>query len=156
MRTLNEILSSPCTPTEYLEKKRAAFKTAFSEKAKEVLELGKNPSFKDSVLKVSENYMKNLYVLPGTQGEFFFVGDPPAWNVKAVSDEEYLYSLNRLHGILPLCRAYILTGDEKYGKKVEKLAKTGYFLQSSDRIALSERGFEVSNMILAEILDFDY
>ena len=46
--------------------------------------------------------------------------------------------------------------DEKYGKKVEKLAKTGYFLQGSDRIALSERGFEVSNMILAEILDFDY
>ena len=46
--------------------------------------------------------------------------------------------------------------DEKYGKKVEKLAKTGYFLQSSDRIALSECGFEVSNMILAEILDFDY
>ena len=34
MRTLNEILSSPCTPTEYLEKKRTTFKTAFSEKAK--------------------------------------------------------------------------------------------------------------------------
>ena len=46
--------------------------------------------------------------------------------------------------------------DEKYGKKVEKLAKMGYFLQNGDYIALSERGFEVSNMILSEILDFDY
>ena len=117
MRTLNEILLSPCNPTEYLEKKRAQFKDAFSKKTDEVIELGKNPAFLDSVLRQCENYMKNLYILPGTGGKFFFVGDPPAWNVKAVSDEEYLYSLNRLHGILPLCRAYILTGEEKYGKK---------------------------------------
>ena len=46
--------------------------------------------------------------------------------------------------------------DEKYGKKVENLAKMGYFSQNSDRVVLNERGFEVSNMLLAQILDFDY
>ena len=46
--------------------------------------------------------------------------------------------------------------DEKYGKKIENLAKMGYFSQNDDRIVLNERGFEVSNMLLAQILDFDY
>jgi oxygen-independent coproporphyrinogen-3 oxidase len=46
--------------------------------------------------------------------------------------------------------------DEKYGKKIEKYTKMGYFLQNGDVVALSEGGFEVSNSILAQILDFDY
>lgn len=46
--------------------------------------------------------------------------------------------------------------DEKYGEKVEKYAKMGYFLRNGDTVALSESGFEVSNMILAEFLDFEY
>lgn len=46
--------------------------------------------------------------------------------------------------------------DEKYGKKVEKFKKLGYFCEKGDALALTERGFEVSNAILTEILDFDY
>ena len=46
--------------------------------------------------------------------------------------------------------------DQKYGKKVEKLEKMGYVLQNDEYFSLNEQGFEVSNMILAEILDFDY
>ena len=46
--------------------------------------------------------------------------------------------------------------DEKYGEKVKKLEKLGYFLQNDEVLALSESGFEVSNSILAQILDFDY
>ena len=46
--------------------------------------------------------------------------------------------------------------DEKYGEKIEKLEKLGYFVQKGDFVALSESGFEVSNCILAQILDFDY
>ena len=46
--------------------------------------------------------------------------------------------------------------DQKYGKKIENLAKMGYFSKNNERLALSESGFEVSNMILAQILDFDY
>ena len=46
--------------------------------------------------------------------------------------------------------------DEKYGEKVKKFENLGYFLQNGQNLALNERGFEVSNMILAQILDFDY
>lgn len=46
--------------------------------------------------------------------------------------------------------------DEKYGKRVEKFKKMGYFCEKGDALALTERGFEVSNAILTEILDFDY
>ena len=46
--------------------------------------------------------------------------------------------------------------DEKYGEKVKKLEKLEYFSQNGQNLALNERGFEVSNMILAQILDFDY
>ena len=46
--------------------------------------------------------------------------------------------------------------DEKYGEKVEKFKKMGYFCEKGDALALTDRGFEVSNAILTEILDFDY
>ena len=46
--------------------------------------------------------------------------------------------------------------DDKYGKKVEKFKKMGYFCEKGDALALTESGFEVSNAILTEILDFDY
>jgi oxygen-independent coproporphyrinogen-3 oxidase len=46
--------------------------------------------------------------------------------------------------------------DEKYGQKVKNLEKMGYFWQNDEVAALSESGFEVSNSILAQILDFDY
>lgn len=46
--------------------------------------------------------------------------------------------------------------DEKYGEKIEKFKKSGYFCEKGDRVALTEGGFEVSNLILSEILDFDY
>ena len=46
--------------------------------------------------------------------------------------------------------------DEKYGKKVEQIKKMGYLEQIDDRVALTEQGFEISNSILAELLDFDY
>ncbi len=46
--------------------------------------------------------------------------------------------------------------DEKYGSAVEKFEKMGYFARNDDRVALNEKGFEVSNSILEQILDFDY
>ena len=45
--------------------------------------------------------------------------------------------------------------DAKYGKKIEKIQNIGYFLQNDEYLILSERGFEVSNSILTQILDFD-
>ena len=46
--------------------------------------------------------------------------------------------------------------DEKYGEKVKKFEKLGYFCENGDRIALTECGFEISNAILGEILSFDF
>ena len=46
--------------------------------------------------------------------------------------------------------------DEKYGKKVKELENLSYIINTDDRLALNERGFAVSNTILAHILDFDY
>ena len=46
--------------------------------------------------------------------------------------------------------------DEKYGEKVKNLAKLDFVSDSPDKFALTEKGFAVSNMILSQILDFDY
>ena len=46
--------------------------------------------------------------------------------------------------------------DEKYGKRVEKFKKMGLICEKGDLLALTESGFEVSNAILSEILDFNY
>lgn len=45
---------------------------------------------------------------------------------------------------------------EKYGPKIEKFKNAGYIFENGDRLMLTERGFEVSNSILSEILDFNY
>ncbi len=46
--------------------------------------------------------------------------------------------------------------DEKYGEKVKNIEKAGYLARNDEFLALNERGFEVSNEILTEILDFEY
>ena len=46
--------------------------------------------------------------------------------------------------------------DEKYGEKVKNLAKLDFVSDSPEKFALTEKGFAVSNMILSQILDFDY
>jgi oxygen-independent coproporphyrinogen-3 oxidase len=46
--------------------------------------------------------------------------------------------------------------DEKYGPKIEKFKNAGYIFENGDSVMLTERGFEVSNSILSEILDFNY
>ena len=46
--------------------------------------------------------------------------------------------------------------DEKYGEKVKNLAKLDFISDSPEKFALTEKGFAVSNMILSQILDFDY
>ena len=45
--------------------------------------------------------------------------------------------------------------EESYGKRIAEFIKMGYVCDKNGRIALSERGFEVSNSILASLLDFD-
>jgi hypothetical protein len=60
------------------------------------------------------------------------------------------------------CTDVGLVEEAKYLRKTlkgsleKKLEKLEYFSQNGQNLALNERGFEVSNMILAQILDFDY
>lgn len=46
--------------------------------------------------------------------------------------------------------------DEKYGEKIGELQRLSLIHDDGNRVALNERSFLVSNMILAQILDFDY
>lgn len=46
--------------------------------------------------------------------------------------------------------------DQKYGERVKKIEKMGFFARNDENLALNERGFEVSNEILVQILDFEY
>ncbi len=46
--------------------------------------------------------------------------------------------------------------DKRYGEKMRKYEALGLLLRCGDGIRLSERGFEVSNTILSELLNFDY
>ena len=46
--------------------------------------------------------------------------------------------------------------DEKYGKRLTEQKKAAFIIDTVERFALNERGFEVSNSILVELLDFDY
>ena len=46
--------------------------------------------------------------------------------------------------------------DEKYGKKLTEQKKAAFIIDTDERFCLNERGFEVSNSILIELLDFDY
>ena len=117
MKTLSEILTHPLTAEELLNKKRAEFGKKCEDARAEILELSKNAEFKKTILDAAEMYMQNLYILPGTGGKPFFVGNPPKWSEKPVEDEEYLYSLNRLYDLPYLCKAYLMTGERKYADK---------------------------------------
>ena len=117
MKILSDILTHPLTDEEFLDKKRHDLKEKCEGVRAEISELAKSADFKAKTLEAAEMYMQNLYVLPGTGGKPFFVGNPPKWSEKPVEDEEYLYSLNRLYDMPYLCRAYVMTGERRYAEK---------------------------------------
>lgn len=117
MKSIDNVLESDISPEKYLEKKREALKSEFECARKKLIVQSADRTFYDRTLALAEQYMQDLFVLPGTGGKPFFVGSPPRWNERPVPDEEYVYSLNRLYELTPLCQAYILTGDERYAEK---------------------------------------
>ncbi|MBQ7343153.1 MAG: alginate lyase family protein [Clostridia bacterium] len=115
---LENVLIGKYTDAEYLARQRELHKARF-EKLIQRLEKDKaKPGYVEKCVKDSENSMKNLFVLPGTEGKLFDVGTPPAWNECRTSDEEYLWHLNRMGWFKPLSRLYHLTGESKYAEKV--------------------------------------
>ncbi len=115
---LQNILNGKYTDEEYLLHQRELHKNRF-EKLMASLEKEKSdPAHIQKRISESEDAMCNMFVLPGTEGQLFDVGTPPAWNECRTSDEEYLWHLNRMGYIVPLAKLYYLTGEDKYAKKV--------------------------------------
>lgn len=123
------------TSKEYLEYKRELLKNLANDEIDRIRKRAAEPgaavaqctwyprevvfegSYTEQIITDAENAMKNLYVLPGTGGRLFDVGNPPAWKECRVNNEEYLWVLARMPGIPALTEAYILTGDKKYAEK---------------------------------------
>ena len=115
---LQDILVRKFTDEEFLIHQRELHKTRF-DKLMLALEKDKaKPGYVEKCIADAENYMRNLFVLPGTGGKLFDVGTPPAWNECRTDDEEYLWHLNRMGYFGPLSRLYYLTGEDKYAEKV--------------------------------------
>lgn len=107
------MLKKEMNAEEYLQYKRAFLRDTAEEETNKILRCGN----REAVLEKAENAMRNLYVLPGTGGKLFDVGNPPAWKECRVNDEEYLWGLARMPGVPPLTEAYILSGEKKYAEK---------------------------------------
>lgn len=66
----------------------------------------------------ADEYMAGWMVLPGTGGKPCFVGNPPRWSDNPTEDNEYVFVLNRMELWPVLIKAYYLTGNDTYARKV--------------------------------------
>lgn len=85
-------------------------------KAKQIQQLFPNEA--KQTIKLADQAMKGMLVLPGTGPEPYFVGNPPEWKKNTCGDAEYTYQLNRMEHWITLCTAYSITGEVKYANKV--------------------------------------
>lgn len=120
---------------KYLEYKRRLLKEAAAAEVNQIRQRAASPfaepvlplcfphkpsfrgSYTEQVTADADNAMNNLYILPGTDGKLFDVGNPPAWKECRVKNEEYLWVLARMPGVYPLTEAYILTEKKEYAEK---------------------------------------
>ena len=80
------------------------------------------PQLAEHTIKLADQALEGLLVLPGTGPELYFVGNPPKWEFNPVNDNEYTFHLNRMHHLKTMAEAYSLTGNLTYAKKaVEEL-----------------------------------
>lgn len=76
------------------------------------------PEMAAQTLRLADEAMRGMLVLPGTGPELHFVGSPPLWQDNPPDDSEYTFHLNRMHHWKTLAEAYTLTGDVRYAEKV--------------------------------------
>lgn len=76
------------------------------------------PEVVEDVVNRANRAASGELILPGTKGEFHFVGDPPRWYENPVHDVEYLTVLNRMYHWKYFAQAYLLTGETHYRDKV--------------------------------------
>lgn len=78
------------------------------------------PAEKARIMEKAEEAMAGMLIIPGSEGKTIFVGNPPAWksNPTKEKDIEAVYVISRMEHWTYLLKAYLLTKEEKYAKKV--------------------------------------
>lgn len=104
--------------TTFLERQRSIHSAHCKSITDSIRKRADDDKYVAEKIKACELPMRNMFTLPGTGGKPFFVGNPPAWNERKVSDEEYLWLLNRMDWFDVLSETYLLTGDRKYADKI--------------------------------------
>ena len=115
---LQNVLKTKFTDEEFLAHQREIHRKRYEKFLAEIEKDKADPEKLAELEQGIDNIMKNMFVLPGTGGELFDVGTPPAWNECRTSDEEYLWHLNRMGYFNTLSRLYHFTGKNEYAGKV--------------------------------------
>lgn len=76
------------------------------------------PEMAADTIRMADEALAGMLVLPGTGPALHFVGNPPLWKENPPNDNEYTFHLNRMHHWKTLSEAYSLTGDLRYAQKV--------------------------------------
>ena len=78
-----------------------------------------------SLIKHAEEAMNGMLVLNGTGPEPVFVGIPPRWEDNPCGVGGYTWTMSRLTYMVTLCKAYLLTKEQRYLDKVKPIWPTG-------------------------------
>lgn len=71
------------------------------------------------LLSLAEEVMNGMLVLNGTGPKPVFVGIPPRWEENPCGVGGYTWTMSRLRYMIALCKAFLLTGQRRYLRKVE-------------------------------------
>lgn len=118
--TIEDVLPSGTTVSCVKEALKKRVQQANQNKT--ALERGKTiselfPEEAADTIRLADEAMQDLLVLPGTGPKLHFVGNPPKWTENPANDNEYTFFLNRLFHLKTLAEAYGLTGNLKYAEK---------------------------------------
>lgn len=78
------------------------------------------PNWAEELLKKAEMEYRGEQILPGTQSKPIFVGVPPRWKEQKVTDNEYLWCLNRMYQWNDFVAATCITDDIKYAVRIRE------------------------------------
>lgn len=116
-RTHEDVLINPVDKETFFKQVRERLMPAYLKEAEKIRFLAdKMPEWKAQVIKSADEAVEHRFVLPSTQGEPYFVGDPPKWYENPLSDNEFVWTLNRHYHFQKLAQAYHMTSDKKYAE----------------------------------------
>lgn len=91
----------------------------YSEKQTRYKYLAENsPQWREKTLLKAEQIMNGMLVLPGTNNQPWFVGNPPKWFENPTDNVEFVWALSRHLCWKDLVAAYHITGEKKYAEFV--------------------------------------